>query len=155
MVDRHSIFIFQAGAIVFMIVPLCSRIEPKLSGRIIHTINRKNDDFFTVKITPIATPLVKAGAATETAMPSVAAATTTRPSAAAVAATPSPNKTATNELPELLATIQQHLPLQQQDSSETMSFDTARMNQENYKYYFKRRDVTMTPKQKLPPCATM
>ena len=50
MVDQHSIFIFQSGAIVFVVIPLSTRIEPKLSGRIIHTINRKDNDLFIFKI---------------------------------------------------------------------------------------------------------
>jgi len=52
-VIQNSIFVFKSGAMAFMVIPLYSRIEPELSSRIIHAINRKDDDLFSVKITEI------------------------------------------------------------------------------------------------------
>lgn len=53
MVNGHTILVLKSSSIMFMIVPFDSRIKSKFSSKIVNTINREDDDFFTVKIAEI------------------------------------------------------------------------------------------------------
>ena len=53
MVNSYSVFVLQSRAITFVVEPFHSRVQPKLGSRIVNTVNREDDDFFTVKIAEI------------------------------------------------------------------------------------------------------